>query len=175
MTTKQEDILQAALELFAAESYHATSTSKVAKTAGVSEGLVFRHFTNKEGLLRAVLEQGEQRFRQLYANLLFETAPAQVIRAYIELPFSVPEPEYKFWQLQFTLKWEINYDPTAKIAPVKQALTTAFAQLAYPHPELETTFLMHCMDGISSDFVQRTPTPEAKQALRQFLLSKYNL
>ena len=147
----------------------------MAKVAGVSEGLIFRHFTNKEGLLRAIVEQGEQRFRQIYSNLLFETEPAQVIRQFIELPFSVPESEYTFWQLQFTLKWEINYDSSAKVAPVKQTLTNAFAQLAYPQPELETIFLMHCMDGISSDFVQHPPTSESKRGIKHFLLGKYNL
>lgn len=175
MTTKQEDIVQAALALFATESYHATSTSKVAKKAGVSEGLIFRHFTNKEGLLKAVLEQGEQRFRQLYANLLFETVPTQVIRQYIEIPFSVPESDYTFWQLQFTLKWEVNYDPSAKIDPVKKALTKAFTQLAYPKPDLEALFLMHCMDGISSDFIQHIPTRNDKAAIKQFLLDKYTV
>lgn len=175
MTTKQEDILQAALKLFATESYHATSTSKVSKVAGVSEGLIFRHFTNKEGLLKAVLEQGEQRFRQLYANLLFETVPAKVIRQFIEIPFSVPESDYTFWQLQFTLKWEVNYDSSAKISPVKQALTKAFAQLAYSQPELEATFLIHCLDGISSDFVQHIPSPAAKEATKHFLINKYNV
>lgn len=172
MTTKQEDILQSALALFATESYHATSTSKVAKTAGVSEGLIFRHFTSKEGLLNAVLEQGEQRFKQLYANLLFETAPAQVIRRYVDAPFSVPESNHTFWQLQFTLKWEINYDATTKTDPVRQVLRNAFMQLTYPQPDMETTLLMHCMDGISSDFVRHTPTPEAKQAIRQFIHNK---
>ena len=175
MTTKQEDILQAALELFATESYHATSTSRVAQAAGVSEGLIFRHFTNKQGLLNTVLQQGEQRFRQLYADLFFETEPKQVIRRFIELPFSVPESDYTFWKLQFTLKWEVNYDSSAKTAPLKQALTNAFGQLAYPQPELEATFLMHCMDGISSDFVQRPPIPAAKEAIKQFLLDKYRI
>ena len=175
MTSKQTDIIEAALELFATESFHATSTSRVAKAAGVSEGLIFRHFTNKEGLLKAVLDQGEQRFRQLYADLFFETEPQQVIRRFIELPFSVPESDYTFWKLQFTLKWEVNYDSLAKIAPLKQALTDAFARLAYPQPELETLLLMHSMDGISSDFVQHTPTPTAKNVIKEFLLNKYKV
>ena len=175
MTTKQQDILQAALELFATESYHATSTSRVAQSAGVSEGLIFRHFTNKQGLLTTVLQQGEQRFRQLYADLFFETEPKQVIRRFIELPFTVPESEYTFWKLQFTLKWEVNYDSSAKTAPLKQALTNAFDQLAYPQPELEATILMHCMDGISSDFVRRPPSSAAKETTKQFLLDKYRL
>ena len=44
---KKEQILNAALELFANDGFTATSTSKVAKRAGVSEGLIFRHFGNK--------------------------------------------------------------------------------------------------------------------------------
>ena len=44
MTEKQESILQAALKLFATEGYASTSTNKVAKVAGVSEGLIFHHF-----------------------------------------------------------------------------------------------------------------------------------
>ena len=175
MTIKQEDILQAALTLFATESYHATSTNRVAKAAGVSEGLIFRHFTNKEGLLTAVLEAGEQRFKQLYTTLLFETEPAKVIRQYIELPFSVPESDYTFWRLQFTLKWEVNYDSSVKVAPIKQALINALTQLAYPQPELEVLLLMHSMEGISSDFVQHTPTPAAKKAIKEFLLDKYKV
>ena len=41
MTDKKEKILNAALELFANDGYNVTSTSKIAKTAGVSEGLIF--------------------------------------------------------------------------------------------------------------------------------------
>ena len=59
MTDKQLNILKIALQLFANEGFHATSTSRIAKEAGVSEGLIFRHFINKEGLLRAILKQGE--------------------------------------------------------------------------------------------------------------------
>jgi len=39
MTNKQEEILLTALELFARDGFRATSTSKVAKHAGVSEDL----------------------------------------------------------------------------------------------------------------------------------------
>ena len=49
MTEKQKNIVNAALELFAKEGFKSTSTSKVAKKARVSEGLIFRHFKNKDG------------------------------------------------------------------------------------------------------------------------------
>ena len=42
MTEKQEQILKTALQLFAEKGYDGTSTAKVAKAAGVSEGLIFQ-------------------------------------------------------------------------------------------------------------------------------------
>jgi AcrR family transcriptional regulator len=51
MTEKKELILQTALRLFSEQGYEATPTNRIAKEAGVSEGLIFRHFENKEGLL----------------------------------------------------------------------------------------------------------------------------
>ncbi|MEJ6750428.1 MAG: helix-turn-helix domain-containing protein, partial [Bacteroidia bacterium] len=44
MTDKQVAILQTALELFSNKGFYAVSTNLIAKEAGVSEGLIFRHF-----------------------------------------------------------------------------------------------------------------------------------
>ena len=173
MTTKQEEILKAAADLFAKESYHATSTYKVAQAAGVSEGLIFKHFKNKEGLLQKIIAQGEERFHKLYTPILQETDPAECIRKFIEIPFSVPETEYDFWKLQFIIKWEIGYDSFKKMEPVKQVLITAFEQLSYQQPALESLFLIHYMDGFISALAKETITD--KQDIKLFLLKKYNL
>jgi len=47
----QRRILSAALELFAEKGYAATSTGAIAKSAGVAEGLIFKHFRSKKELL----------------------------------------------------------------------------------------------------------------------------
>ena len=44
MTNKQQKILSSALKLFAKQGFDATSTRSIAQDAGVSEGLIFRHF-----------------------------------------------------------------------------------------------------------------------------------
>ncbi|NJO89696.1 MAG: helix-turn-helix transcriptional regulator [Chloroflexia bacterium] len=96
MTEKQENILKAALQLFAKEGFYATSTSKVAKQAGVSEGLIFRHFGSKEGLLQAILEEGENKLKDLLVDIVMETEPDKVIRKTIEMPTKVDESDYDF-------------------------------------------------------------------------------
>jgi AcrR family transcriptional regulator len=173
MTEKQEKIVQAALELFAQEGYHATSTSKLARVAGVSEGLIFRHFGNKEGLLEAVIKIGEQRLRDLYADIVLTTDPKEVIRKTVKMPFLVEESDYEFWNLQFKLKWELpGYDP-GKMEPLQVALTHAFRKLGHESPELEAEFLIHALDGIGSALLKGGISN--KEALKEFMLNKYRV
>ncbi|MBY6016190.1 TetR/AcrR family transcriptional regulator [Halomonas denitrificans] len=51
---KKQQILQAAIELFATEGYEKTSISAICDHAKASKGAVFHHFKNKDELLRAV-------------------------------------------------------------------------------------------------------------------------
>ncbi|MUK89408.1 TetR family transcriptional regulator [Ornithinibacillus sp. L9] len=55
LTEKQKGILAAATELFAEKGYAATSTSEIAKKAGVAEGTIFRHYKTKKELLLSVV------------------------------------------------------------------------------------------------------------------------
>lgn len=55
MTSKQIKILEAAIELIAEKGYSATSTSEIAKRAGVAEGTIFRHYRTKKDLLLSIV------------------------------------------------------------------------------------------------------------------------
>ena len=173
MTEKQEKILQAALVLFAKEGYHATSTSKVAKAAGVSEGLIFRHFGNKEGLLQAILAEGERRLKDLFVDIVMESEPAEVIRKTIEMSSKIDKSDYDFWKLQFKLKWELEVSGDEKMEPLKMALTNAFSKLGYPSPELEAQLLVLFIDALGSAVLKGSSLNVDEMI--KFLLSKYNL
>jgi AcrR family transcriptional regulator len=51
-------ILQAALQLFAKRGYDGTTTKDLAKSAGVAEGTLFRHFASKKAILIEVTTAG---------------------------------------------------------------------------------------------------------------------
>ncbi|OZI13220.1 TetR family transcriptional regulator [Bacillaceae bacterium SAS-127] len=55
LTEKQKKILEAAIESFAEKGYAATSTSEIAKKAGVAEGTIFRHYKTKQDLLLSIV------------------------------------------------------------------------------------------------------------------------
>lgn len=172
-TDRKERILLAALELFALEGYHATPTSKIAKQAEVSEGLIFRHYKNKEGLLQAILQAAERNFQQHLSPILEESNPQKTLRFYISFPFEVPEEEVNFWRLQFKLKWEVNYPKNQKLTPFLDKITWAFRKLGYDNPELEAELLFLTIEGVSTAILR--DGMERMESTKNFLLKKYGV
>lgn len=159
--------------MFGTEGYSATSTSKIAQQAGVSEGLIFRHFVNKEGLLKAIFNQAEEKFKVLYANLILQSQPKSVIQKMIELPMHLDDEEIEFWRLQYRLKWELQYSNPAKIQPIIIKLTWAFDQLGYDSPTEEAEFLNNYIEGLASQTLLGRPMN--KEKTKEFLFKKYHL
>jgi AcrR family transcriptional regulator len=54
-THKQQKIVETAIKIFAEKGYANTSTSEIAKAAGVAEGTIFRHYGTKDNLLLSVI------------------------------------------------------------------------------------------------------------------------
>jgi AcrR family transcriptional regulator len=173
MTDKQEKILQAALELFANEGYNATSTNRIAKHAGVSEGLIFRHFTNKEGLLKAIVQKAEKKVKEVFADIVFETDPRQVILKMLSFTdyVSSDKEEADFWKLQYKIKWEIETYNDKKMEPVEMALGTAFDKLGYDEPKLEAKLLLVLLDGLATRYFLQEDFD--RMAMIDFLKRRY--
>ena len=173
MSSKKEKILAVALELFANEGYSATSTNKIAKEAGVSEGLIFRHFESKKGLLHAIMADTEERVNDVFAHIILEQDPKKVIRDLIEMPFDVKEEEADYWRLQYKLKWNKEYNNPDKMKPLLDKLSWAFSELGYKDPEQEAVLLQHLLEAITISVLRDETTPA--RTYQSFLLDKYKL
>lgn len=64
----KDKILNAALKLFIKEGFHGTSTSKIAKEAGVSNGTLFHHFKTKESLISRLYIKTKEDYRDYLLN-----------------------------------------------------------------------------------------------------------
>jgi AcrR family transcriptional regulator len=71
---KRERLLASARELFAENGLQNTSTMAIAKRAGVSEGILFHHFSSKKGLLAKVAEV----FAQETADAIMPGSPDEL-------------------------------------------------------------------------------------------------
>lgn len=85
-------ILQAAARAFGRTGFAATSMEDVAAEAGVSRLIVYRHFSSKEELYRAVLEQVRSRIRERMNPALEEPRAGEYpFRPLIEVARELPD------------------------------------------------------------------------------------
>jgi AcrR family transcriptional regulator len=74
MKDTEEKILKAATRVFAQQGVFGATTREIARQARVNEVTLFRHFKNKDELLRRVISQSCQRFEHVFAEAPIETA-----------------------------------------------------------------------------------------------------
>jgi AcrR family transcriptional regulator len=75
-------ILKSAMRLFAKKGFDGTTTKELAEDAGVAEGTLFRHFTNKKAILIEVATQG---WIDLLTDLLTEFSEMGSYKAVAEV------------------------------------------------------------------------------------------
>lgn len=173
MTDKKEKILESALTLFAKYGFDATSTSKIAKAASVSEGLIYRHFDTKDGLLNAIMEMGKERATALY-DFVSEMSDARKRLIYlIEIPFNFNEEQKMFWRLMHSIKWQVSKYNIAYTEKLRNIIEEAFSEMEYEDPKSEATGLLVLIDGLVSS-VLLSKSDEVQQ-YKDFWLKKYKL
>ena len=148
--TKKEVILETALELFAERGYEATPTSLIAKEAGVSEGLIFKHYHNKVNLLEEVVKAGYRRITDKSRGSVAEDDPIKLIGNVLDMPLKLVKDERNFWRMQFRLiddqisqKHHSRYTQSVRLK-----LTEAFKKLGYKEPEMESEILMLMVEAL---------------------------
>ncbi|WP_345240848.1 TetR/AcrR family transcriptional regulator [Pontibacillus salipaludis] len=67
-TNKREDILEAALVLFAERGFDATTIPMIATKANVGAGTIYRYFVNKETLMNQLFREYVTRFLETLRN-----------------------------------------------------------------------------------------------------------
>lgn len=178
VTNRKQKIVDTALSLFAERGYEHATTQLIAKQAGVSEALIFKHHGSKENLLDFVIKSGYKRIVFQNRGMLQKTDALGLIHTIIDLPYRLVEEEPHFWKLQSKI---IDIIPDARaqherfMKPVHSMLTKAFTELGYKQAKQETVFLLLVVemiwkqlsldnnDQVSDlrDFIKRKYTPEA--------------
>ncbi|MBX3365029.1 MAG: TetR/AcrR family transcriptional regulator [Phycisphaeraceae bacterium] len=90
---RREQLLACAAKLFAERGYARATTAELAKRAGVTEPIIYRHFNNKLDLFIALIERaGRETIAQWTAHLQGSDDPAERLRLLLgENPMVSPE------------------------------------------------------------------------------------
>lgn len=81
---RREQLLDVAADLFSRHGYARTTTAELAKAAGVTEPIIYRHFASKKDLYIALIERsGRQTLEQWEIDLRNAADPADRLRRII--------------------------------------------------------------------------------------------
>jgi TetR/AcrR family transcriptional regulator len=93
---RRQEIIRAALEVFARNGFGGTTTREIAENAGISEAMIYSHFRNKQDLYTAIIDEKLQESEPLYYPLdamrnrddarVFTTIVANYLRRHSEDP-----------------------------------------------------------------------------------------
>ena len=93
---RKQAILKAASHLFAERGFASTSTSAIAKKAGVAEGLIFHYFKTKQGIIINILkEMLEQYIAEFEQTAQQELIGLQAIKKLISFHFQFGENNHE--------------------------------------------------------------------------------
>jgi AcrR family transcriptional regulator len=67
---RRQAIVEAALEVFSTGSYSGATTAEIAREAGISEPILYRHFASKRDLYLACLDEAWRRLREVFEEKL---------------------------------------------------------------------------------------------------------
>jgi AcrR family transcriptional regulator len=66
---RRQEIIRAAMEVFARNGFGGSTTRKIAENAGISEAMIYSHFRNKQELYTAIIDEKLQESEPLYYPL----------------------------------------------------------------------------------------------------------
>jgi AcrR family transcriptional regulator len=71
---RRQALIETAIRVFSAGSYRGTTTAEIARAAGVSEPILYRHFSSKRELYLAALDHVWRKARESWEEVLASTA-----------------------------------------------------------------------------------------------------
>ena len=92
-------IENAALEVFAEDGYHHASVSKIAKKAGVSKGLMYNYFHNKEDLLKELIRDIVQEVLERLALPEKKNLTDDDVKKFIHTSLKLVKEDPQRWKL----------------------------------------------------------------------------
>lgn len=176
-------ILSSALELFAKRGYSATTTDEIARSAGVSKGLIFSYFDTKEDILLTIFEEEIFRLIPDLDEKAGSHTPRERFVSLITAVMNMLETE----PLLVRLSLRLNLDDAYRKLMRKKGkhfmdlylsrLRKLLVQLGSKTPDLDLHLLNFAFDGIMSNYAVAPslfpPIETIKNHLIEIFLSRW--
>jgi len=152
-TESKHRIMEAAFKLIATNGYESTSIAMIAKTAGVSKGLLYNYFESKEELVKALVLGAMQEGDEVVGELM-DTDPKITLKNIYKWFFKEIRERPDHWKLITELTFKIEkFDFVHKIVTSKMTEYVGFiesllTQMGYKSANSEARVISAILDGI---------------------------
>lgn len=151
----RQKILDAALEVFARHGYYSASVSEIAKTAGISKGLMYNYFKSKEDMLNELMIGMMEALMCEYMPLKHgQKFTRDDIISFINVGIDLVLEKPQYWKLYFSVALQpdvmvIVFDKMMEMGqPYMMAMIEYFRNKGVENPELTMRYFSAVMDGI---------------------------
>ena len=165
--SRRQQIMDAALELFASEGYSHCSISQLAAHAGISKGLMYNYFNSKEALLIAIIEEGMQDIMTMIDPNHDGILEPEEVEGFIRTTFKGIRDNMQFWilfinvVLQPPVKEFLDGKPFSSVMErFAPRLLDYFERLGYEDPMLEMLTFSAMIEGYGILLVYLAPGEE---------------
>ncbi len=176
---RKEEIAAAAMQLFANHGFERTSISEIAKTAGVSKGLMYNYFKNKDLLVKEIVLEGlHQIMESLDFNFERELDRDTFIKL-IDKDFEHLKNNADLWKLYTAVLTQPRVMELVKdelftiVAPFMESVSRYFAKKGVKNPQAYGYFIGALLDGIGLDYMfdsEHYPLEEIREIIIEKLL-----
>lgn len=171
---RRHQILDAALHVFAEDSYHGSSMAAVAKKAKISKGLIYNYFKSKEEILVSlVVDVFDEVMEHLHLDpdvVLDKAGFITVIEKSVDEVVKNPQR----WKLYMSLSFQPDVTPILmqqmmpKIQPFMVQLTNYFISKGHEDPMTVMRYYSAVLDGVQMHILmdpENFPVEKVKQMM----------
>jgi len=156
---RRELILDAALELFARQGISHTTIAQIAKAAGISKGLIYNYFTNKEALLEEIIKTSVHRLYEFLDPDHDGILTTEEMKFFIDQQIGTLKLHIDFWKFLYMLlvqpsaqKLVHQLQSDIMASGMWKTVSAYFRNQGFGDPELETWFFHSMLDGIYMNY-----------------------
>lgn len=157
---RRELILSVALELFARQGISHTTIDQIARAAGISKGLIYNYFINKEELLEAIIRTSIHRLYEFFDPDQDGILTTEEMRYFIDQQIRTLKQHSDFWKFLYMLlvqpsaqKLVSQFQADIMASGMWATISGYFRSHGFEDPELETWFFHSMLDGIYMNYV----------------------
>ncbi len=175
---KKTAILNAGLEVFAEKGFHTGTVNLIAKRAGISKGLIYNYFSDKNSLLKEIIISGINEMLSVFKNPENKPVTEEMFVFYINESFDMLKKNIHFWRLYFSLVMQkeilelFGGQFSEMLTPFIETMTNYYATKNIENPLAHVALLGSILDGVGIDYLM-LPEMYPLEDVKKIIIEKF--